>query len=159
MIDLITDRRDLMLAALAASFGLGTAQASGVDPKQTIIKPPVQIPWVAEEAPLYGTVADPGQYFVLVRWHPGHMSAPHYYDTDRLCVVLSGTWYVASGEDFAPEETVPVPSGSFVRRIAKSIHYDGVRKGTAEPAVIVITGMGPTRAHLINPSKPGWRHV
>ncbi|MGO9723450.1 MAG: hypothetical protein ACLPOA_23375 [Methylocella sp.] len=168
MIDLKTHRRDLMLAVAAASFGLGTARAAGVDPTKTIIKPPDQIPWrihygypadVAEEAALYGSIADPGQYFVLIRWHPGHMSAPHYYDTDRLCVVLSGTWYVASGADFAPEETVPVPSGSFVRRIAKSAHYDGVRKGAAEPAIIAITGMGPTRAHLIDPSKPGWRHV
>jgi hypothetical protein len=168
MIDLKTHRRDLMLAAVAASFGFGTARAAGVDPTKTIIKPPDQIPWrihygypadVAEEAALYGSIADPGQYFVLIRWHPGHMSAPHYYDTDRLCVVLSGTWYVASGEDFAPEETVPVPSGSFVRRIAKSAHYDGVRKGAAEPAIIAITGMGPTRAHLIDPSKPGWRRV
>ena len=25
-----------------------------------------------------------GQYFVLIRWHPGYMSAPHWYETDRL---------------------------------------------------------------------------
>ena len=54
------------------------------------------------------------------------MSAPHWYETDRLCVVLSGTWHVASGEDFVPEKTVPVPAGSFVRRVAKTPHYDGV---------------------------------
>jgi len=43
MIDLKTHRRDLMLAAVAASFGLGTARAAGVDPTKTIIKPPDQI--------------------------------------------------------------------------------------------------------------------
>jgi len=172
MSDVTADRRDLLLAPLAAaiaSFGLGgSARAAGVDPAQTIIKLPDQIPWqihygyppnVAEEAPLFGSISEPGQYFVLVRWHPGHMSAPHYYETDRLCVVLSGTWYVASGEDFTPEQTVPVPAGSFVRRVAKTVHYDGVRKEAPEPVVVAITGIGPIRPHLIDPAKPGWRRV
>ena len=168
----MTGRRDLLLtpllAAFAASFGADVSCAAGVDPALTQITPPDRIPWkvhygypsdVAEEAPLHGAIGDPGQYFVLVRWHPGHMSAPHFYDTDRLCIVLSGTWYVASGADFAPEETVPVQAGSFVRRLARSVHYDGVRQGADQPAVIAITGMGPTRAHLIDPDRPGWRRV
>ena len=104
-------------------------------------------------------IGDPGQYFVLIRWHPGYMSAPHFYETDRICVVISGTWYVASGEDFAPEKTVPVKAGSFVRRVAKTPHYDGVPKHVAEPAIIAITGIGPIRYHLTDTSKPGWREV
>jgi hypothetical protein len=62
---------------------------------------------------MYCAIDAPGQYFVLIRWHPGYMSAPHWYETDRLCVVMSGTWYVASGEDFAPDATVR--SGRLVR--------------------------------------------
>ncbi len=65
----------------------------------------------AEQAPMFGAIGEAGQYFVLIRWHLGFMSAPHWYETDRPCVVLSGTWYVASGEDFAPEKTVPAPAG------------------------------------------------
>jgi hypothetical protein len=171
MSDLLTGRRDLLLAPLMAalaSAGLGSANAAGVDPAQTIIKLPDQIPWqihygyprnVAEDAALFGSINEEGQYFVLVRWYPGHMSAPHFYETDRLAIVLSGTWFVASGEDFSPEATVPVPPGSFVRRIAKTVHYDGVRAGAPEPAVIAITGIGPIRPHLIDPTKPGWRAV
>ncbi len=172
MNEFITNRRDLLaaplLAAAAASFGIGSAQAAGVDPSMTIVTPPDQIPWqplynfppgMAEQAPMFGAIGEPGQYFVLIRWHPGYMSAPHYYETDRLCVVLSGTWYVASGEDFAPDATVPVPAGSFVRRVAKTAHYDGVKKGVAEPAIIAITGLGPIHYHLTDPSKPGWREV
>jgi hypothetical protein len=40
------------------------------------------------------------------------MSAPHTYVTDRLCFVISGTWWVNSGETFEPENTVPVPRAS-----------------------------------------------
>ena len=108
---------------------------------------------------VFGAIDQPGQYFVLIRWHPGYMSAPHWYETDRLCVVLSGTWYVASGEDFASDATVPVPAGSFVHRVAKTPHYDGVKKGVAEPAIIAISGIGPIHYHLTDQTKPGWREL
>ena len=87
------------------------------------------------------------------------MSAPHSYGTDRLCVVLSGTWYCASGADFAPDKTVAVPAGSFVRRVANTPHYDGVIKGAPEPAIIAISGQGPIHYTLTDPSQPGWRAV
>lgn len=169
MSDLVLDRRNLLLASfVSAMAGMGRAEAAGVDPAQTIVKLPDQIPWqihygypthVAEEAALFSNIDQPGQYFVLVKWYPGHMSAPHWYETDRLAIVLSGTWYVASGPDFAPEKTVPVPAGSFVRRVAKTVHYDGVIAGAKEPAVIAISGIGPITAHRTDPSKPGWRKV
>ena len=167
-----TTRRDLLagplMAGLFAGFGLTSARAAGVDPAMTMITPADQIPWqplynfphgAAEAAPMFGKISDPGQYFVLIRWHPGFMSAPHWYETDRLCVVLSGTWWCASGEDFAPEATVPVKPGSFVRRVAKTPHYDGVKKTDGEPAVIAISGIGPIHYHLTDPDKPGWREV
>ncbi len=166
------DRRDLLAAPLLAMAGalLGTApaRAAGVDPSMTIVVPPEQIPWqplynfpagMAEQAAMVGKIGDPGQYFVLIRWHQGYMSAPHFYETDRLCVVVSGTWYVASGEDFAPDKTVPVTAGSFVRRVAGTPHYDGVIKTAPEPCIIAITGIGPIHYHLTDPSKPGWREV
>ena len=169
---LIETRRDLlvgpMLALAAASLGIGTAQAAGVDPSMTIVVPPDQIPWkplynfpagMAESAAMFGAIGDPGQYFVMIRWHPGYMSAPHWYETDRLCVVLSGTWWVASGEDFAPESTVPVHAGGFVRRVAKTPHYDGVKSDAKEPAIIAISGIGPIHYHLTDPKQPGWRQV
>lgn len=164
-------RRDLVLGPLALAamaMGMGVGAAAGVDPAMTIVKTPDEIPWkslynfpagMAESAMMSGALDAPGQYFVLIRWHPGFMSAPHWYETDRLCVVLSGTWYVASGEDFAPDQTVPAPAGSFVRRVARTPHYDGVKKGVAEPAIIAISGIGPIHYHLTDPAKPGWREL
>ena len=170
--ELLTTRREMMavplFAAAFAMFRAESVKAAGVDPTMTMITPPDQIPWqelynfpkgAAETAPMVGKVSEPGQYFVLIRWHPGFMSAPHWYETDRLCVVLSGTWWCASGEDFAPEATVPVKAGSFVRRVAKTPHYDGVKKTDTEPAIIAISGIGPIQYHLTDPSKPGWREV
>ena len=165
-------RRGLLIAPLAASLvavcGFNDAAATPLDPKQTIIRLPDQIPWQApagfpehsvETAPLFGSTTGSGLYYVLVRWYPGYMSAPHTYVTDRLCVVVSGTWWVNSGADFEPENTVPAPAGSFIRRVAGTPHYDGVKADGKEPAVIAICGTGPVGLQWLDPSKPGWRKV
>ena len=165
-------RRDVLaaslLAAAAASLRAQPAAAAGADPAMTQITQADAIPWkqlynfpegTAEQAPMFSAVGDPGQYFVLIRWHPGYMSAPHWYESDRLCVVLSGTWWVASGEDFAPESTVPVKAGGFVRRVARTPHYDGVKSDVQEPAIIAISGIGPIHYHLVDTGQPGWRKV
>jgi len=86
-------------------------------------------------ASLYCGLDQPGSYLALMQWYPGYMSAPHSYATDRLSLVLSGTWWVNSGADFDPDNTVPVPAGGFVRRVARTPHYDGVKK-SAETSVV-----------------------
>ena len=83
----------------------------------------------------------------------GYMSAPHSYATDRLCVVVSGTWWCNSGEDFDPASCVPAPAGSFVRRVAGTPHYDGVIRGHTEPVVIAICGVAPVKLKLIDPTQ------
>jgi hypothetical protein len=87
------------------------------------------------------------------------MSAPHYYATDRLSLVLSGTWWVNSGADFDPDSTVPVPAGGFVRRVAGTPHYDGVKSGGKQPAEIALFGIAPVQLKLVDPKKPSWRKV
>jgi hypothetical protein len=53
-----------------------------------------------EMAMLYGDIDRPGPYLVLMNWNPGWFSAPHSYATDRIQMVMSGTWWVNSGADF-----------------------------------------------------------
>ena len=169
--DQATLRRDVMLAALLSSLPIGfaeTAAASPLNPEQTIIRPPDHLQWKPNPAypepsvdncMLAGDINQPGLCYTLIRWWPGFMSAPHYYATDRLCVVVFGTWWCNSGADFDPASCVPVPAGSFVRRVAGTSHYDGVIRGHPEPAVIAICGIGPVRYTLEDPSQPGVRRV
>ena len=135
---------------------------------QTEIRLPDVITWTLqqdfperslENAVQFGDLDGQGIYFSLLKWYPGYMSAPHYYATDRLCVVVSGTWWVNSGNDFDPQNCVPTPPGSFVRRVAMTPHYDGVIATAAEPAVIAISGIAPVHVKLVDPSLPGWRRV
>jgi hypothetical protein len=165
-------RRDTLAAAFLAGLPLAlldvAAHAGQVDPADTAITPFDAIKWSAwsggppdsgETATLYGGLDAPGPYLVLMKWNPGYMSAPHSYATDRLSLVLSGTWWVNSGADFDPANAVPVSAGGFVRRRARSPHYDGVKRGAKEPAVIALFGIAPVKFELSDPGKPAWRQI
>jgi len=165
-------RRDTLAAAFIAAMPLAlldvAARAGQIDPADTAITPIDAIKWSpwsggpqhsGEMATLYGGLDRPGPYLVLMKWHPGYMSAPHSYATDRLSLVLSGTWWVNSGADFDPDNAVPVSAGGFVRRIARTPHYDGVKREAKDPAVIALFGIAPVKFELSDPGGPTWRQI
>ncbi|HKM69989.1 MAG TPA: cupin domain-containing protein [Stellaceae bacterium] len=171
--ELDTSRRALVLApllgAMSAALLSNVAYGEPINPSETSVTLPSAIDWGSwikgfpphsgEVATLYGGLDKTGPYVVFMKWYPGFMSAPHTYATDRLSVVLSGTWWVNSGADFDPANAVPVPAGGFVRRAARTPHYDGVLASAKEPAVIALFGLGPVDLKLVDPSKPGWRRI
>lgn len=164
-----TTRRGLILAPLLAAAGRAPRRSCPGDrPGADASDPPRSISVEAsaasatarsvETVPVFGATDKPGPYVVLIKW-PGYMSALHIYVTDRLCFVISGTWWVNSGEYFEPEGMVPVPAGGFVRRVAHTVHYDGVMKDGKEPAIIGIFGQAPIEFKLTDPTKPPIREV
>ena len=155
---------DITVTALLA----GAAESSEIEPKQTFVLQRDGItfaPWAGlppgsgEMAKLYGDIDRPGPYLVLMKWNPGWFSAPHSYATDRIQMVMSGTWWVNSGADFTPDMAVPVLTGGYVKRTARTFHYDGVPHGIKEPMVIAIFGIGPVDIRLADPHLPTWRQV
>src|SRR5437867_11537578 len=166
--DASATRRQLLLPPVALAVLATAAQDSKINPSERAITLPYEISWVAwsglpphsgEMATLYGGLEEPGPYLVLMKWYPGYGSAPHSYATDRLSLVLSGTWWVNSGTDFDPGSTVPVPAGGFVRRVARTPHYDGVKESAKVPTVIALFGIAPVELKLVDPSKPAWRRM
>jgi hypothetical protein len=111
-------------------------------------------PHSGEMATLYGGLDKPGPYLVLMKWYPGYMSAPHTYATDRLSLVLSGSLWVNRRADFDPDNTVPVAAGRFVRRIARTPHYDA-----NGPGAIGIFGIAPVQFELVDSGRPAWRKL
>jgi hypothetical protein len=152
----------------STALAFTNAAAGRLATNGTQITRPDEIKWSRQDgfpdnsldnAVLAGSLAEPPLYLALVRWHPGYMSAPPTYITDRLCVVVSGTWWGNSGPEFDPGNCVPMPNGSFVRRRAHTPHYDGVVSAGKEPAVVAICGFSPVGARLVDPASPGWKSV
>jgi hypothetical protein len=162
------ERRTFLLTSLIPVLQASLAVASPIDPSQTYILPRSAIkfePWTGlppgsgEMAKLYGDINKPGPYLVLMRWRPGWFSAPHSYATDRICMVISATWWVNSGRDFAPDQAVTVAAGGYVKRTARTFHYDGVPSGIKEPVMVAVFGLGPVDIELADPKQPSWRKV
>src|SRR5678815_5648808 len=83
---------------------------------------PEQVQWMEEpnalgfqRAVIEGDPTKPGVYVVRVKFPPWVMSSNHFHREDRYAVVLKGTWYTGSGDEFAPDKTVPLKSGSYMK--------------------------------------------
>ena len=132
------------IRAVAAAFVLASGFAFA-EPAVQITKLE-DIKWVdnaagtAAQSIIYGDPAKPGPYALFIKWKAGNMSRPHYHANDRWITVLSGTWWVGSGETYDPASTIPVTAGNFVKHVAKGIHYDGAKQGDT---IIMIHGEGP----------------
>jgi hypothetical protein len=118
---------------------------SNLNPAAITYTLPDHIKWVTQpngaiNAVLRGDPAKPGPYIVLTKWTAHHMSRPHFHPNDRYVMVLSGTWWVATGNKYDPDSTVPLPPGTFAEHFGKQVHYDGAKDGDV---VLEIVGDGP----------------
>jgi quercetin dioxygenase-like cupin family protein len=143
-----------MPLSLAGMLSVGSA--AELNPAALIYKMPDQIPWGpvnaagAQSAVVVGDLNKPGFYMVYNKWTKGnHFSRPHFHPNDRYIVVLQGTWWVGTGPDFDPANTVPMPPGSFVTHFGKEVHWDGAKD---EDAVLLIMGEGPATANPFIPA-------
>jgi hypothetical protein len=66
---------------------------------------------------------------------------------------------VNSGADFTPKMAKAVPAGGYVKRTARTFHYDGVPASIAEPVTVAVFGIGPVDMVLADPKQPAWRKV
>lgn len=123
-----------------------TRSHAELDPSAVQFQTPSDIKWVRnaagtnEQAILFGDPTKSGPYVMRLRWLPGNMSRPHFHENDRHFVVISGTWWLGSGDKFDPDSTVPVPAGTYVIHYGGKVHYDGAKD---EETVIQVWGMGP----------------
>ena len=116
---------------------------------------PQNIKWVTEtdgsgiqRATLEGDPAKPGLYVIRVKFPRGMMSTPHFHTEDRHVVVIQGTWHSGTGEVFAPDKTIPMRPGSYMKHPAGAAHFDGAKD---EEVIVQIIGIGPTGTTRLQP--------
>ena len=111
---------------------------------------PKDIKWTGDPARqqtavLYGDQSKEGPYGVLIKWAPGAFSRPHFHDQTRWIYVVSGTWWVSSSNVYDEKTTYPFHAGTFSTDVANTVHWDGARSGEREPAIILLSGVGPVK--------------
>jgi hypothetical protein len=121
---------------------------------------PEDVKWVVEpdgtgiqRATIEGDPTRPGLYVVRIKFPRGMMSTNHFHREDRHAVVLQGTWYTGTGTEFAPDRTVGLGPGSYMKHPAGQAHFDGARD---EEVILQIVGMGPTSTTRIRPGDPNF---
>ncbi len=154
-------RRAALLAALVACAAVPGAAVRAdlvVDDKGfTSLKPGaetwIDYPGIAGIKIMFveGRPDRPGPYVIRVKFAPHTMSMPHWHPEDRLVTVLKGTWYTGTSGDFEPWDTLPLPTGSFMKHPAKAPHYDGAKD---EEVIVQIAGIGPSGTIFVRPELP-----
>ena len=128
----------------AASVAVAADNYSVPDPSHIVFTPPKDIKWKmgtgSDQAVIFGDPDKPGLYGILIRWHPGQFSRPHFHNTDRYAYVISGTWWVSSSDTYDLSKTYPMPAGSVVTDLANTVHFDGAKDGDA---LLELVGVGP----------------
>jgi hypothetical protein len=129
---------------LAATAAMAADNYPVPDPSHIVFTPPKDIKWKmgtgSDQAVIFGDPDKPGLYGILIRWHPGNFSHPHFHNTDRYAYVISGTWWVSSSDTYDLSKTYPMPAGSVVTDLANTVHFDGAKDGDA---LLELVGMGP----------------
>jgi len=158
----------VLAAGVVSVFAQATAPSGPVaratisDPEGPIPDPasvpftlPNDIEWSGDvgrqqSAVLYGDPQKPGPYGVMYRWYPGNFSRPHFHDQTRYIYVVSGTWWISTSNLFDERTTYPMRAGTVVVNEAGKVHWDGARTGEQEPAVLVLTGIGPVETTRVD---------
>jgi quercetin dioxygenase-like cupin family protein len=118
--------------------GAGTSQLGGV---QTTI--------------LSGDPNAPGPYAFEIRVPAHTRIAPHTHRDNRTAIVVSGEWHFGYGQAASEAATTTLGPGGFYTEPAGLAHF--AFTGDA-PAVVYITGEGPTDTQYISAEDDPSRH-
>jgi quercetin dioxygenase-like cupin family protein len=98
---------------------------------------------------LSGDPTKAGPYTIEIRVPAHTQIAAHDHRDDRSAVVISGQWYLGYGRAANDAAFKLLPPGSFYTEPAGDAHF--AMTGD-EPAVVYISGFGPTSTHYVDPA-------
>jgi quercetin dioxygenase-like cupin family protein len=103
-----------------------------------------------QRAVIAGDPSQPGLYVIRVKFPRGVMSRNHFHREDRHATVIQGTWYTGTGDEFDPDNTVPLRPGSYMKHPAGAHHFDGAKE---EEVIVQIIGEGPSATTRLRPDE------
>lgn len=99
---------------------------------------------------LSGDPSKPGLYTIELRVPANTRIQAHTHKDARTATVISGTWYFGYGEVAGDALVKALPPGSFYAEPKDAPHFALTRDA---PAVVQITGWGPTDTVYVDPAK------
>jgi quercetin dioxygenase-like cupin family protein len=101
---------------------------------------------------LAGDPDKPGLFVEMLTLLKGtDFSRPHVHPGPLFTIVLSGTWWVGTGNKYDPANlTVPMKPGTFVTHFGNRVHWDGAKD---EDVTLLIIGQGPVTTALVDEAK------
>lgn len=135
------------LIVCATLMVLGGGKVVAQDAGGAVVKLPQDMVFKGGEGPpqtivIYGDPSKPGLFVTRVRFAPGWKDMPHWHpDEARTVVVLSGTFYFGSGNQWDESKFKAYPAGTFYSEPPKAPHFTWAKDGEV---IIQVTGIGPT---------------
>jgi hypothetical protein len=108
---------------------------------------PLSLPKGAKAAVLYGDPGKPGPFVMRLSAPTGYKIPPHWHSQDENLTVISGAFYLGSGDKLDVDTAHAVKSGGYHHLPAKAHHYAFAKV----PTVVQVNGEGPFDITYINP--------
>jgi hypothetical protein len=109
--------------------------------------PPPSLPKGAKFAVLSGDPGKAGPFVVRLKAPAGYKIPPHWHTQSEDLTIISGTFYLGSGDKPDPGSAHAMKAGGFHHLPAKAHHY----AYTNGPTVVQVNGEGPFDINYINP--------
>jgi quercetin dioxygenase-like cupin family protein len=109
---------------------------------------PPNLPAGAKIAVLQGDPGKPGPFTIRLKLPNGYKVAAHWHPMAEYLTVLSGTFYIGTGDKLDESKGTALSPGGFLGMPAKMRHYAWT-KGETE---IEVHGNGPFKIVYVNPA-------
>jgi hypothetical protein len=145
----------LALAATSAVVSLTAVAADGMG-DQTSTNPsdikwgdaPPSLPKGAKLAVLSGDPGKPGPFVIRLMAPAGYKLPPHWHAQTENLTVISGIFYLGSGDTMDPAHAHALKAGGYHYLPAKAHHY----AFSKAPVIVQVHGDGPFDINYINPT-------
>jgi anti-sigma factor ChrR (cupin superfamily) len=147
----------LPLVGILLPLALGHADDAGTTPDGHRLVTPGEIKWMdapssippgAKAAILEGDPTKEGPFTLRLRVPDGYRVPPHWHSKAEHITVLSGTFYLGTGERFDRERGRALRAGSFAVMPAQMRHFAWMKGET----IVQVHGMGPFEITYVNPA-------
>ena len=145
----------IALSVAVAAAGLG-APASWAQSAHHMMVTPADLKWAdvpslppgAKIAVIEGPLNEAVPFIIRLKLPADYKVPAHWHPAIEHVTVISGTFYMGTGDKLDPSKTMPLSAGSVAIMQIKTNHFAWNKKET----IIQVHGVGPWAINYVNPT-------